>query len=41
MTVLDLLVLAETLMKLMSRVIEFVLMMKDALRARKGKERQQ
>ena len=39
MTVLDLLVLAETLMKLMSRVIEFVLMMKDALQARKGKER--
>lgn len=39
MTALDLLVLAEVLLKLMSRIIEFVLMVKDALQARKGKER--
>lgn len=39
MTVLDLLVLAEVLMKLMSRVIEFALVIKDALQARKDKER--
>ena len=39
MTVLDLLVLAEVLMRLMSRIIEIFLMIRDALQTRKGKER--
>ena len=38
MTVLDLLVLAEVLMRLMSRIIEIFLMIRDALQTRKGKE---
>ena len=41
MTVLDLLVLAEVLMRLMSRIIEIFLMIRDALQTRKGKERSQ
>lgn len=39
MTVLDLLVLAEVLMRLMSRIIEIFLMIRSALQTRKGKER--
>ena len=35
MTVLDLLVLAEVLMRLMSRIIEIFLMIRDALQTRK------
>ena len=35
MTVLDLLVLAEVLMRLMSRIIEIFLMIKDALQTRR------
>ena len=41
MTVLDLLVLAEVLMRLMSRIIEIFLMIRDALQPRKGKGRSQ
>lgn len=41
MTVLDLLVLAEVLMRPMSRIIEIFLMIRDALQTRKGKERSQ
>ena len=37
----DLLVLAEVLMRLMSRIIEIFLMIRDALQTRKGKERSQ
>jgi hypothetical protein len=39
MTALDLLALAELLLKLMSRIIEFALVIKDALQSHKGKER--
>ncbi len=39
MTALDLLALAELLLKLMSRIIEFDLVIKDALQSHKGKER--
>ena len=39
MTALDLLALAELLLKLMSRIIEFALVIKDALQSYKGKER--
>ncbi len=39
MTALDLLALAELLLKLMSRIIEFALVIKDALQPHKGKER--
>ena len=42
MTALDLLALAELLlklMKLMSRIIEFALVIEDALQSHKGKER--
>ena len=35
MTVLDLLVLAEVLMRLMSRIIEIFLMIRDALQTRR------
>ncbi len=39
MTALDLLALAELLLKLMSRIIEFALVIEDALQSHKGKER--
>lgn len=39
MTVLDLLALAELLVKLVTRIVEFALMIRDALRSRRGKER--
>ena len=39
MTVLDLLALAELLMKLVSRIIELALVIRDALQSRKGEER--
>ena len=39
MTALDLLALAELLLKLMSRIIEFALVIKDALQSHNGKER--
>ena len=35
----DLLALAELLLKLMSRIIEFALVIEDALQSHKGKER--
>ena len=38
-TALDLLALAELLLKLMSRIIEFALVIEDALQSHKGKER--
>ena len=39
MTVLDLLALAELLVKLVTRIVEFALMIRDALQSRRGKER--
>ena len=39
MTVLDLLALAELLVKLVTRIVEFALMTRDALQSRRGKER--
>ena len=39
MTALDLLALAELLLKLMSRIIEFALVIKDALQSHNGMER--
>ena len=39
MTALDLLALAELLLKLMSRIIEFALVIRSALLTRRGKER--
>ena len=39
MTVLDLLALAELLVKLVTRIVEFALMIRDALQSQRGKER--